>query len=54
MLIKRPPDSPSSEISPEPLYRARHEFLGRAALMFNGHGEQVASLHQGMDLRVHF
>ncbi len=30
------------------------EFLKRDTLMFNGYGEQVASLYAGMDLRKHF
>ena len=31
MLIRRPPDIPSSEITPEPLYLARREFLAASA-----------------------
>ena len=27
MLIKRPPDIPASEITPEPIYRRRREFV---------------------------
>jgi len=30
------------------------EFLKRDTLMFNGYGEQVAQLYEGMDLRKHF
>ncbi len=30
------------------------EFLKRKTLMFNGYGDQVASLYQGMDLRKYF
>jgi len=30
------------------------EFLKRDTLMFNGYGDQVASLYAGMDLRKHF
>jgi len=30
------------------------EFLRRKTLMFNGYGDQVAGLYQGMDLRKHF
>lgn len=30
------------------------EFLKRETLMFNGYGEQVAELYQGMDLKRHF
>jgi sulfoxide reductase catalytic subunit YedY len=30
------------------------EFRKRRTLMFNGYGEQVASLYRGMDLRKHF
>ncbi len=30
------------------------EFSGRATLMFNGYGEQVAHLYDGMDLRKYF
>ena len=30
------------------------EFLRRKTLMFNGYGDQVASLYQGMDLRANF
>ena len=30
------------------------EFLRRPTLMFNGYGEQVASLYSGMDLRANF
>ncbi|MGH7585851.1 MAG: protein-methionine-sulfoxide reductase catalytic subunit MsrP [Gemmatimonadales bacterium] len=31
MLIRRPPDIPSSEITPEPLYLARRDFLAASA-----------------------
>ena len=30
------------------------EFLKRDTLMFNGYGDEVASLYEGMDLRKHF
>jgi sulfoxide reductase catalytic subunit YedY len=30
------------------------EFGSRPTLLFNGYGEQVASLYQGMDLKVNF
>jgi sulfoxide reductase catalytic subunit YedY len=30
------------------------EFLKRKTLMFNGYGDQVASLYSGMDLRKYF
>ena len=30
------------------------EFFKRSTLMFNGYGDQVAHLYEGMDLRKHF
>ncbi len=30
------------------------DFFRRKTLMFNGYGEQVASLYAGMDLRTHY
>ena len=30
------------------------EFLRRKTLMFNGYGEQVASLYKGMDLKKYY
>jgi len=46
-------DASQAVLSPQQERRIG-EFLKRDTLMFNGYGEQVASLYRGMDLRKFF
>jgi len=53
LLREREPGGESSALEPGPR-AADREFFRRPTLMFNGYGDQVASLYAGMDLKKHY
>ena len=54
LLLQRQPGGRSPALEPGPRAAPAGLFGRRPTLMFNGYGDQVASLYAGMDLRKNF